>query len=146
MRINSGRRIRVRARRLIDAVLSIGDALYALTLDLQYALRNQPPTTSDLQAVLCHVVTSLNPPRRNVLVMMVIQEKAPREVADQLHLSLRRVRRRWSSAVTAVETRLKMEGIDLLDHHPPEGPPRKMLPVAVPTRMAAVLDLMRRAA
>ena len=139
-------RIRVRVRRFVDVALRIGDALYAFTLDLHYALRNRAPATSDLQAVLCHVVKSLNPPRRTVLVMMTIQEKAPREVADQWHLSLRRVRRRWDSAVGAVETRLKMEGIDLLDPRHPEGPPRKVLPGTASTHAEAVLDLVRRAA
>jgi hypothetical protein len=75
--------------------------------------------------------------------MMTIQEKAPREVASELHISLQRVRRRWRSGVISIETRLKMEGINLLESPSPQPPERKTLAVRNFARTEAVSQLLR---
>ena len=91
-------------------------------------------------------IKNLDPPRRTVLLMMTIQGKAPREVASELHISLQRARGRWRSGVVAVKTRLKMEGINLLEIPPPQPPERKTLAVRHFARTEAVSQLVRRAA
>jgi DNA-directed RNA polymerase specialized sigma24 family protein len=146
MKAKIGKRTRMSVYRFAKAALSVGDALYVFLLDLHYVIRGRAPAGSDVQSVLCHVIKSLNPSRRTVLVMMTIQVKAQREVATELQISLQRVRRRWRSALRTVETRLKMEGIDLFAPHQPQPPERKTLAVRTFTRTEAISELRRRVA
>ena len=98
-----------------------------LISDAMYIGFGPRPKSSNRQEIIDHVVKTLKPPRRTVVISKALFHKELAAVATEMQISGQRARLFWRSGLLSIEIRLLFHGIDLLKGGFSDPPGRESL-------------------